>query len=181
MVSGGKKGKKDPCKEASKKMLKCLKKGYEPTILTEEDLEECSVKPKKMKKKETKRCIKREKEFSESGCSPLCKEEEEEIDTPPSTPAPCTRKTVEECKNSQQVFSGGAMDPKFYDGISTFNGCVEKCRSVAGCVAFVYIPKVSRCFTKNADHAALSPELVEGRISFSMAMSCLEECRDEQK
>ena len=93
-------------------------------------------------------------------------------------PCSCTKKTVEECENSQLVFPGGAMEPKYYDGISTFDGCVEKCRSVAGCVAFVYVPKVSRCFTKKADHGALTPEFVEDRISFSMAMSCLEECSD---
>ena len=166
-VSGGKKGKKDSCKKDSKALLKCLKKGYEPTKLSEGDLEDCKVKPKEMKKKAKKKCAKKEKKFFDGGCSPLCKKE----DVPP----PSCKKTVDDCKNSQQVFPGGAMEPKYYDDISTFDGCVEKCRSVAGCVAFVYIPKVSRCFTKNADHGALTPEFVEGRISFSMAMSCLDE------
>ncbi|KAL5256461.1 hypothetical protein ACHWQZ_G011638 [Mnemiopsis leidyi] len=192
-VSAGKKDdtdKKDPCKKASRAIIKCLKKGYEPTILSKEDLGKCSIKPQELKKKEIKRCAKREKEFSDNGCSQPCKkgsddDEETAAPAPPAPestaapPAPCIKKTIAQCRHSQQVYRGGIMSPVYHNDIPTFGACVEKCRNIAGCAAVVYIPKVSRCFTKNASHNPLAPEFIRGRISFSLAMPCLEECSNK--
>ena len=168
-------GKKDRnrCRHLSRKVSKCIRKGYEPRMLAQEMLEGCKINPKDLKKNVAMKCAMQEKRLSLNTCSPLCNKGKT---TPPDN---CPQKTVQQCTSQPgQVFYRGMMLPIFYTGISTMEACVEKCRNVAGCVAVIHVPKQARCFTKNERHNPLSPDIHPSRTAYSLEMSCLEECQN---
>ena len=87
----------------------------------------------------------------------------------------CTSPTTASCTYTNQVLSGAQMSPGYYDGIASFNDCINKCRSLKaqGCKAIVYMPKVPRCYVKKEGYGAATPDTL-GRQPLSMEMSCLE-------
>jgi len=201
-VNAGKaKGKgNDPCQKVSKYMRKCLKSGYKPAKMSEKDLEDCKVKGKKLKKRYQKKCSKGEANFLKSKCPPLCKVEPEveppkpivdppkPIVEPPKPvveppeiqvlpPRPCVKKSVADCTHFNHVYPGAQLETGYYNGITSFEACKNKCASLADCRAIVYIPKVSRCFVKGEGYKPLTKEWVPNRVSQSLEMSCLDECK----
>ena len=87
----------------------------------------------------------------------------------------CTSPTTASCTYTNQVLPGAQISPGYYDGIASFNDCINKCRSLKaqGCKAIVYMPKVPRCYVKKEGYKAATPDTL-GRQPLSMEMSCLE-------
>lgn len=90
------------------------------------------------------------------------------------------RKTVDECIQENTVLEEAQLATGFYDGYASVQECVELCKSLEGCKATVFKPKVGRCFVKGDRYKdAITDPTDKGSISFEMC--CLSNSCESRK
>ena len=86
-------------------------------------------------------------------------------------------KTTDDCKLVGKRIHGDGGSPlseKFYDGLGDLEGCYERCKTLAGCRAVVWVNN-SRCFVKVAGYPEPTEETTENRTATALEMCCMED------
>lgn len=83
------------------------------------------------------------------------------------------KKSVLDCTLTGINFPGGQLSTGYYDGFDSLDACVNKCRSLPGCVNVARKIQAKRCFVKGDSHRGATADTTGYPVE-SLRMCCLD-------